>query len=61
MLIEKYFTPQWKTTGAKVINMNNTINILGIESSCDDTAAAVIQNGKLLSNIIANQSIHQNH
>ena len=61
MLIEKYFTPQWKTTGAKVINMNNTINILGIESSCDDTAAAVIQNGKLLSNIIANQSIHQNY
>src|SRR5690606_22009211 len=35
--------------------------ILGIESSCDDTAAAVIQNCKILSNIIANQKIHQNY
>ncbi len=35
------------------------INILGIESSCDDTSAAVIQNGFLLSNIIANQKVHE--
>ena len=35
------------------------IVILGIESSCDDTAAAVISNGMLLSNIICNQSVHQ--
>ncbi|MFZ9981524.1 MAG: tRNA (adenosine(37)-N6)-threonylcarbamoyltransferase complex transferase subunit TsaD [Cyclobacteriaceae bacterium] len=34
------------------------INILAIESSCDETAAAVIQNGKLLNNIIASQSVH---
>jgi len=33
--------------------------ILGIESSCDDTAAAVLCDGKILSNVIANQSIHQ--
>jgi N6-L-threonylcarbamoyladenine synthase len=33
--------------------------ILGIESSCDDTGAAVIRNGILLSNIISNQSVHQ--
>jgi N6-L-threonylcarbamoyladenine synthase len=33
--------------------------ILGIESSCDDTAAAVIKEGKLLANIIANQSVHK--
>ncbi len=33
--------------------------ILGIESSCDDTAAAVIQDGFLLSNIIANQDVHE--
>ena len=33
--------------------------ILGIESSCDDTAAAVIKNGKLLSNVIANQNVHR--
>ncbi len=34
------------------------ITILGIESSCDDTSAAIIQNGVLLSNIIANQQVH---
>lgn len=39
--------------------MSKTITILGIESSCDDTAAAVIKNGKLLSNIVANQEIHR--
>ncbi len=33
--------------------------ILGIESSCDDTSAAVIHNGLLLSNVIANQTVHQ--
>jgi N6-L-threonylcarbamoyladenine synthase len=33
--------------------------ILGIESSCDDTSAAVIENTKVLSNIIANQIVHQ--
>ena len=35
--------------------------ILGIESSCDDTSAAVIKNGVLLSNVIANQDIHQQY
>jgi N6-L-threonylcarbamoyladenine synthase len=35
-----------------------SIHILAIESSCDDTSAAVICNGKILSNIIANQKIH---
>ncbi len=34
------------------------IYILGIESSCDDTSAAVLCNGKVLSNVIANQEIH---
>lgn len=34
------------------------IYILGIESSCDDTSASVICNGKVLSNIIANQEVH---
>jgi N6-L-threonylcarbamoyladenine synthase len=37
------------------------INILGIESSCDDTAAAVIQNGVLLSNIISSQKVHESY
>lgn len=35
--------------------------ILGIESSCDDTGAAVIQNNKILSNVIANQKVHQSY
>jgi N6-L-threonylcarbamoyladenine synthase len=35
------------------------IIILGIESSCDDTAAAVISNGKILANVIANQDVHK--
>ena len=35
--------------------------ILGIESSCDDTAAAVIKNGTILSNVVATQSIHQEY
>ena len=33
--------------------------ILGIESSCDDTAAAVISNSVILSDIVASQSIHE--
>ena len=41
--------------------MNKNTIILGIESSCDDTAAAIIRNGKLLSNIVANQEVHRNY
>lgn len=33
--------------------------ILGIESSCDDTSAAILQNNVILSNIIANQKVHE--
>jgi N6-L-threonylcarbamoyladenine synthase len=35
--------------------------ILAIESSCDDTSAAVISGGNVLSNLIANQSIHEKY
>lgn len=35
--------------------------ILAIESSCDETSAAVISNGKVLNNIIATQAIHQKY
>ncbi len=35
--------------------------ILGIESSCDDTSAAVIQGRKILSNVVATQKVHQNY
>jgi N6-L-threonylcarbamoyladenine synthase len=39
--------------------MKSNITILGIESSCDDTSAAVIENGYLLSNKVANQQVHK--
>jgi N6-L-threonylcarbamoyladenine synthase len=39
--------------------LKDHINILAIESSCDDTSAAVIRNGSVLSNHIANQKAHQ--
>ena len=35
--------------------------ILGIESSCDDTSAAVIKNGELLSNVTASQAVHESY
>lgn len=35
--------------------------ILGIESSCDDTSAAVLENNKILANIIANQEVHKKY
>jgi len=44
--------------------MNSTATntyILAIESSCDDTAAAVLCNDKVLSNVVANQEIHQQY
>lgn len=40
---------------------NKDIYILGIESSCDDTSAAILKNDTVLSNIIANQSIHKKY
>lgn len=38
--------------------MKAPIYILGIESSCDDTSASVICDGKVLSNVVANQEVH---
>ena len=35
--------------------------ILGIESSCDDTSAAVIRDRVLLSNVIASQQVHKDY
>ena len=37
------------------------INILAIESSCDDTSAAVLQNEVLLSNVTASQAVHEEY
>ncbi len=39
--------------------MSDKINILAIESSCDETSAAIISNGHVLSNVIATQSVHE--
>lgn len=41
--------------------MKQNCYILGIESSCDDTAAAVINNGVILSNVVATQKIHEEY
>ncbi|WBL20834.1 tRNA (adenosine(37)-N6)-threonylcarbamoyltransferase complex transferase subunit TsaD [Zunongwangia sp. HRR-M8] len=41
--------------------MAQDIYILGIESSCDDTAASILCNGKIRSNIVATQEVHQQY
>ena len=41
--------------------MTKTIYILGIESSCDDTSAAVLKDGVLLSNVTASQAVHESY
>ena len=38
---------------------SNPVTILAIESSCDDTSAAVVRDGLLLSNVIASQKVHE--
>ncbi|MDD4107883.1 MAG: tRNA (adenosine(37)-N6)-threonylcarbamoyltransferase complex transferase subunit TsaD [Prolixibacteraceae bacterium] len=40
---------------------NKGVVILGIESSCDDTAAAIIRDGFILSNVVAGQKIHEEY
>ena len=35
--------------------------ILGIESSCDDTSAAIIKDGVIGSNVVANQTVHEQY
>lgn len=39
----------------------NDISILAIESSCDETSASIIINGKVLNNIVATQSVHEKY
>ena len=41
--------------------MSKKINILAIESSCDDTSAAIIQNGEVLSNVVNSQAVHKSY
>lgn len=46
----------------KISNKKNaSITILGIESSCDDTSAAVIRDGVILSNVVAGQKVHEEY
>ncbi len=44
-----------------VVMESKNVNILAIESSCDETSAAIVQNGKVLSNHIATQKIHERY
>lgn len=39
--------------------MNDEILILAIETSCDDTSAAILKNDMVLSNIVSSQKIHE--
>ena len=41
--------------------MANGITLLGIESSCDETSAAIVQDGRVLSNVIYTQTIHEEY
>ena len=41
------------------MNTQESVYILGIESSCDDTSAAVLKDGVLLSNVTASQAVHE--
>lgn len=43
------------------MNPVTPVYILGIESSCDDTSAAVLRDGVLLSNVTASQAVHQDY
>ena len=41
--------------------MTDNLIVLGIESSCDETSAAILKGSKVLSNIIASQKIHEEY
>ncbi|MCB9251848.1 MAG: tRNA (adenosine(37)-N6)-threonylcarbamoyltransferase complex transferase subunit TsaD [Flavobacteriales bacterium] len=43
------------------MNKEQKINLLAIESSCDDTSVAIMQNGKILCNIITGQEVHSKY
>ena len=47
-------------TNINIVHQKETI-ILAIESSCDDTSAAILKNESILSNIIAGQDVHSEY
>jgi N6-L-threonylcarbamoyladenine synthase len=49
------------TLNCKMMNKDKNTIILGIESSCDDTSAAILCNDKLLANVIAGQEVHRQY
>ena len=51
----------FKFVPTKIVMSNKDLYILGIESSCDDTSASILKNGKVLSNVIVNQNIHKKY
>jgi N6-L-threonylcarbamoyladenine synthase len=58
-ILKKVIHTTFITTFAESFKKNNmSIIILGIESSCDDTSAAIIKDGYLLSNVTATQAVH---
>ncbi|HEU4632338.1 MAG TPA: tRNA (adenosine(37)-N6)-threonylcarbamoyltransferase complex transferase subunit TsaD [Flavisolibacter sp.] len=50
-----------KNKGNSNSGQRNERNILAIESSCDETSASVCRDGKILSNFIANQKVHEKY
>ena len=42
-------------------DIKTSVTILAIESSCDETSASICRDGKILSNIIANQTVHEKY
>src|SRR6476659_2696351 len=47
--------------GTSFRSAGSSISILAIESSCDETSASVCRDGRILSNITANQTVHQKY
>lgn len=59
MDLQKYLIFDYNKYIFRIILIKKNISILAIESSCDDTSAAVIEDGRVLSNRIANQDVHK--
>ncbi len=53
--------PKLQHTAHTSLHLARQITILGIESSCDDTSAAVIHNSKILANVTAGQEVHRHY
>ena len=58
-MLNSSYTPPFGTS--RLFRERDGGTILAIESSCDDTGAAVCVDGKILSNFIANQKVHEKY